>query len=73
MSDHAKKIIESIARKLSEEDIKYMQQHRELPAVKLTEEEMNFLKGGGWLDDLWNDFVEDVKSLKRAYDSIFPG
>lgn len=42
-----KKLIEIIKKKLGKDGLKYVQQHGEIPCIKLTEEEMKFLKGGG--------------------------
>lgn len=45
MSD--KKILKSIATKLGEKGVAYLKKNNELPAVKLSAEEMKFLAGGG--------------------------
>lgn len=42
-----KKLIEIIKKKLGKDGIKYVKEHGEIPCIKLTEEEMKFLKGGG--------------------------
>lgn len=39
-------IAETIARKLGKDGLEYLEKNGELPAMKLTSEEMNFLKGG---------------------------
>ena len=40
-------IEKSIYNKLGKDDIAYFEKHGEMPAIKLTDEEMEYLKGGG--------------------------
>lgn len=48
-----KKLLDSIARKLGKDGLRYYFEKKELPAVKLSSEEMKFIQGGG----LWKDFT----------------
>ena len=58
MSDE---IAKSIINKLGKEGMEYLQKNGELPEIKLSPEEMNFIKGGARpigdvLKDFW-DFI----------------
>jgi|JI10StandDraft_1071094.scaffolds.fasta_scaffold6601541_1 hypothetical protein len=57
MSDQIK---ESIVLKLGKEGVKYLEKNGELPAIKLTSEEMEFMKGGWTIPD----FYEILKKYK---------
>ena len=51
-------IVESIAKKLGEEGIEYIETHGELPAVKLTNEEMSYIQGAGGPIDFIKRLIE---------------
>ena len=55
------RLTKSIAKKLGKEGIEYLEKNGDLPAIKLSNEEMNYIKGGGpdWLDN----FIKDVKDM----------
>lgn len=50
---HAIKLTDSIIKKLGVEGLKYFKIHGELPAIVLSSEEMEFVRGAG----LWKDFT----------------
>lgn len=41
------KIVENIIKKLGKEGVEYLMKHGEMPVLKLSAEEMNFIRGGG--------------------------
>ena len=60
-------IVESIVKKLGEEGIEYIETHGELPAVKLTNEEMSYIQGAGGLDKV----IEEILSLGKTIRNPF--
>ncbi len=62
MSD---KIAESIARKLGKEGIEYLEKNGDLPVIKLSPEEMEFVRGG-------INVVDSVKDAWRKLKDFWP-
>jgi len=53
-------IAESIVKKLGKEGVAHLEKNGELPAIKLTDEEMQFMRGGWTI----SDFYEILKKYK---------
>lgn len=58
-----KKIAESIVQKLGQEGVAYLKATGELPAVKLTNKEMSFLKAGATGHDVGRGSVRPIEDI----------
>ncbi len=58
MTENNKKTLESIIQKFGADGCEYVLENDELPAIKLTAQEMEFIKGG----ISWEEFKASVKA-----------
>lgn len=65
MANVNERLSQVIIQKLGKEGCEYLVQNGELPAIKLTKEELEYVKGGGILDYLLNAAQKYISSLAR--------
>lgn len=64
--NETKKIVEALVKKLGKEGVEYLKKHGELPAIKLTAEEMKVINGGG--KDIFDEIIKNsTVSAKALY------